>query len=383
MEVAGDGSIGHSESVGGGNDGVNFFEEMLSGVSLSSLMTAIINEDVKPTVMLSSQGHPMNVVPSHFLSHHSDYEVPVSDCFAGKKRQLFEECPFDRGSNHCWRHSALAPVNSYQLRSLECFPDLQYLSEPCRKIIPVNSRTPMSSSNLAGQRRQLIVECPLCGGSEAFCHYNAIAPLNCYRLPPLRSLEHFSETESPSESRRKLIRVNSQGQHPPFDLNTLDSILTSFNLSDHIPSLIGPQINMSARFRSPVRTLQAKSCRQRISERIYRLAKLLPGNRKMDIATTLEEAYKYVKFLNAQVTALQAMPTESSYDDADCGRIFIGGRLERLNRQRLLQVVVNSPDAQLAMSSFASCVVSVEQVALAKRIASSRMTIERLLNAFR
>ncbi|KAJ0030304.1 hypothetical protein Pint_14159 [Pistacia integerrima] len=39
----------------------------------------------------------------------------------------------------------------------------------------------------------------------------------------------------------------------------------------------------------------------------------MPCEKKMDTATTLEEAYKYVRFLQSQVNTLQSMPLESSF----------------------------------------------------------------------
>ncbi|GFP82482.1 transcription factor bhlh117 [Phtheirospermum japonicum] len=61
------------------------------------------------------------------------------------------------------------------------------------------------------------------------------------------------------------------------------------------------------------------------------------------MATVLEEAYKYIKFLQAQVNVLQSMPCESNSSAAAATNIGGSGNLGKLNRQQLLQVVVNSP----------------------------------------
>nr|CAD1819200.1 unnamed protein product [Ananas comosus var. bracteatus] len=96
----------------------------------------------------------------------------------------------------------------------------------------------------------------------------------------------------------------------------------------------------------------------------------------MDTATLLEEANKYVRFLEAQVTALQTMPERSARfappreppGSLPCPAAALG----RLNRQQLLQVLVNSPVVQDRLYARGLCVFSAEQVA------SLRCSAERL-----
>lgn len=93
----------------------------------------------------------------------------------------------------------------------------------------------------------------------------------------------------------------------------------------------------------------------------------------MDMATMLEEAYKYVKFLQAQLAALQSMPAVAS-STSSAGVESFGG-LGRLNRNQLLQVLVNSPVAQTTLYSKGCCVFSLEQLGLLERLADmSRIT---------
>lgn len=106
----------------------------------------------------------------------------------------------------------------------------------------------------------------------------------------------------------------------------------------------------------------------KMSDKTRCLEKLLPSGRKMDMATVLEEAHKYIKFLQAQVSVLQSMPRESAaaayFNGASSGG---GGDLGRLSRQQLLQVVMNSPAAQTQFYSNGCCVYSVEQLLLLKK----------------
>ncbi|KAL6228360.1 hypothetical protein ACLB2K_002310 [Fragaria x ananassa] len=51
---------------------------------------------------------------------------------------------------------------------------------------------------------------------------------------------------------------------------------------------------------------------QTLSDKTRCLQKLLPWENKMDTATMLESAHRYVRFLQAQVATLQAMPIVAS-----------------------------------------------------------------------
>ncbi|XP_051136220.1 transcription factor LRL2 [Andrographis paniculata] len=108
---------------------------------------------------------------------------------------------------------------------------------------------------------------------------------------------------------------------------------------------------------------------QRLSDKTRCLQKLLPWDEKMDMATVLEEAYKYIRFLQAQVSVLQSMPCETASASSAAATSGGGGGVDlgRLNRQQLLQVVVNSPVAQSQLYSKGCCVYSVEQIVTLKK----------------
>ncbi|XP_019457500.1 PREDICTED: transcription factor HEC3-like [Lupinus angustifolius] len=83
-----------------------------------------------------------------------------------------------------------------------------------------------------------------------------------------------------------------------------------------------------------MRSNLARQRRQKLSEKTRCLQKLMPWDTKMDQATLLQHAYKYVN------------------------------DLERLNRNQLLQVLVNSPVAQTMLCSQGFCVFSMEHLFL-------------------
>ncbi|XP_027172052.1 transcription factor HEC1 [Coffea eugenioides] len=142
-----------------------------------------------------------------------------------------------------------------------------------------------------------------------------------------------------------------------------------------------------------------KRIRQKISEKTRCLQRVLPWDKKMDMGTMLEEAYKYVKFLQAQISVLQTMPEKSStaaisssggksknpsYDVSSSGvgeNNVAWGDLGKLNRQQLLEVVVNSRVAQTALYSRGCCVYSTEQLVLLKKMAEKKTLSEQVLFA--
>nr|WIE96083.1 basic helix-loop-helix transcription factor [Loropetalum chinense var. rubrum] len=196
---------------------------------------------------------------------------------------------------------------------------------------------------------------------------------NFHHLPDLRSLEQVHDEFSVAETSQKRVRSYSSSS----ESYTLDAIVRSFKLSNYLGSHkareapVPPVIPQSA---------LARQRRQRISDKTRCLQKLMPWDKKMDMATMLEEAYKYIKFLQAQINVLQSMTCESSFSVQvnSSGNIGSFGGLGKLNRQQLLQVLVNSPVAQTMLYSQECCVVSVEQLALLEKIAERRILMQHM-----
>ncbi|KAH7842351.1 hypothetical protein Vadar_004290 [Vaccinium darrowii] len=176
------------------------------------------------------------------------------------------------------------------------------------------------------------------------------------QLPSLLSLEPVQDSFGLTESPKK--RVRSWSPSPAS--------------SNCFSGLIQPEAAV------PLHSELARQRRQRISEKIRCLQKLLPWDKKMDMATMLEEAYKYVKFLQAQVSALQSMPLDSSFPTGNTGNASVFGGLGRLNRQQLLQVMVNSPVVQTTLYSKGLCVYSVEQLVNLKKIAEMKALYQQM-----
>ncbi|DAD49548.1 TPA_asm: hypothetical protein HUJ06_031982 [Nelumbo nucifera] len=97
----------------------------------------------------------------------------------------------------------------------------------------------------------------------------------------------------------------------------------------------------------------ARQRRKKIGDRTRCMLKLIPWDKKISMAMLLEEAYKYIEFLKAQLRALQTMPCQSSIEwEVLPGNVGLElGGLEKKNQQQLLQVLVNSPVAQTILYS--------------------------------
>ncbi|ESQ47665.1 hypothetical protein EUTSA_v10021235mg [Eutrema salsugineum] len=117
--------------------------------------------------------------------------------------------------------------------------------------------------------------------------------------------------------------------------------------------------------------------RRRVSDKIRSLEKLMPWESKMSLAKILDEAHKYVKFLQSQIASLRWMPLESVYCTAagEVGEEVGGGGvtdpLKSLTRQQILQVLANSPGARTQLYTRGVCVFSYEQLLSVEMMAQS------------
>ncbi|ESQ40911.1 hypothetical protein EUTSA_v10015330mg [Eutrema salsugineum] len=106
------------------------------------------------------------------------------------------------------------------------------------------------------------------------------------------------------------------------------------------PATVMKPKRRNVRISDDPQSVAARHRRERISERIRILQRLVPGGTKMDTASMLDEAIRYVKFLKRQIRLLNNLPPPPQYQASQAMTSWVsppppdfggGGGGEKLN----------------------------------------------------
>ncbi|KAL6502163.1 hypothetical protein OROHE_024760 [Orobanche hederae] len=128
--------------------------------------------------------------------------------------------------------------------------------------------------------------------------------------------------------------------------------------ADHFPTSCGSLLKKetTAAGGLSAQSIAARQRRRKIAERTHELGKIVPGGQKMNTAEMLQAAYKYIKFLQAQLGILQFL---DSYHQENKNGDPSSESEEELDLMQL-HFLLESPVIQEKLYSTGKCLIPVK-----------------------